>query len=432
MNRQRRRALRPTLDCLDDRCLLSVLLPSQVTRAYGLDAIAFAANGQTVKGDGSGQTIAIIDVDHDPFLASDLQAYDQANNLPDPSLAQVNLAGSQTDDGWAEEEAMDVEWAHAIAPGAKIVVVEAASASTQDLLTAVDVARSVPGVSVISMSWGGNEFKGQVGLDAHFTTPAGHTGITFVASSGDGGSGSGAQWPASSPNVVAVGGTTLQVGASGAYLGESIWYGSGSGTSRFESEPSYQRSLQSTGRRTTPDVAFVADPYTGVAVYDTAPSTGVATWQTVGGTSVGAPAWAGIIAIADQGRALNGAGSLDGRSQTLPLLYSLPSSDFHKVASVGGQSAGLGTPVGASLVNGLASGVLPAIRTTVSARSHIKRVARKSAVALTPIQAHTTTPPARGAATSGTRDVATVAAAVLQMTRYSAGFSPRRADPVMS
>jgi hypothetical protein len=120
-------------------------------------------------------------------------------------------------------------------------------------------------------------------------------------------------------------------------------------------EPAYQRSLQSTSRRSTPDVAFDADPNTGVAVYTTTPSTGRGSWYQVGGTSLGALAWAAIIAIADQGRAATGLGSLDGATQTLPALYRLPSSDFHKPGGV--TATGLGTPNGAALVNGLAFGV---------------------------------------------------------------------------
>ena len=361
MNRQRRRALRPALELLDDRCLLSGLTPAQVTNAYGLNAITFSANGQTIPGNGSGQTIAIIDAYHDPYLASDMNTFDQANHLPAAAVSQVDLAGSQTDSGWAGEETLDAEWAHAIAPGATIVVVEARSASLQDLLAAVNVAKQVPGVSVVSMSWGGSEFPGQTSYDGVFTTPAGHTGITYVAASGDHGAAGGAAWPASSPNVLAVGGTTLSVAPDGTYLGESVWSGSGGGNSFLESEPANQRGVQSTGTRTTPDVSFVGDPNTGVAVYTTDPATGLGSWFQVGGTSLGAPAWAAIVAIADQGRALAGKGTLDSATQTLRALYSLPSSDFQKVSastSFGfGSSAGavpaLGSPKGASLVNGL-------------------------------------------------------------------------------
>jgi hypothetical protein len=131
--------------------------------------------------------------------------------------------------------------------------------------------------------------------------------------------------------VLAVGGTTLSVDALGDYLGELAWSDSGGGSSPFEPEPGYQAAAQSSGHRSTPDVAFLGDPNTGVAVYETPPRGGTGSWITVGGTSLGTPAWAAIVAIVDQGRALAGKGSLDGPTQTLPALYSLPSADFHSV-----------------------------------------------------------------------------------------------------
>ncbi|MBV8384843.1 MAG: S53 family peptidase [Planctomycetaceae bacterium] len=360
MNRQHRRALRPALELLDDRCLLTALTPAQVTNAYGLNNITFSSNGQLIPGNGSGQTIAIVDVYHDPYLASDLNTFDQANNLPAAAVTQVDLAGSSTDSGWAEEETLDVEWAHAIAPGANIVVIEAPYASLQALLGAVNVAQQIPGVSVVSLSWGGSESLGQTLYDGVFTTPAGHTGITYVAASGDQGAAGGASWPASSPNVLSVGATTLTLAPNGTYMGESVWPGSGGGYSYVEAEPAYQSDVQLSGTRTTPDVSFVGDPNTGVEVYTTDPATGLGSWYQVGGTSVGAPAWAGIIALADQGRALAGEGTLDS-TQTLSALYSLPSSDFHQVSaatsfgfgSLAGAAPALGSPNGAALVNGL-------------------------------------------------------------------------------
>jgi hypothetical protein len=354
MSRQRRRAHGPSFDRLDDRCLLSGLTPQQVTQAYGLNALTFNSNGQAVSGNGSGQTIAVVVAYHDPNLASDLATFDRTYGLPDPTLAQVDQAGNATNDGWAGEETLDVEWAHAIAPGAKIVVVEARSDSFQDMMVAVNTARSLPGVSVVSMSWGMSESPSQTAYDGLFTTPTGHTGVTFVAASGDGGTASGAEWPSSSPNVVAVGGTSLFVTANGTYAGESAWGLSGGGYSRIESEPGYQFGVQSSGVRTAPDVAFDANPYTGVSVYETTPSTGQGAWQVYGGTSLGAPAWAGIVAIVDQGRAVSGLGTLDGATQTLPALYALPASAFHQTGSL--TTTGLGTPNGAALVSDLVAG----------------------------------------------------------------------------
>ena len=231
---------------------------------------------------------------------------------------------------------MDVEYAHAIAPGARILVVEAAPASSQtrelqNQLNAVNTARDTAGVVAVSMSWGYNELSNEASYDEYFTSPSGHAGITFIASSGDFGL---AEYPAASPNVLSVGGTSLYLTSSGSYQSETSWFYDGGGYSPFEPEPSYQRSLQTTGQRATPDVAFDADPSTGVEVFETSPGTGKGSWQVYAGTSLGAPAWAGIIAIVDQGRVLAGKGSLDGPTQTLPSLYALPSSDFHSVSSV--------------------------------------------------------------------------------------------------
>ena len=155
---RRRRHLRLSFDELDERCLLSGYHPSQpagyspaqITAAYGLNALTFPASSGFVKGDGSGETIALIETYHDPNLTSDLHTFDQQFGLPDPTLTVDNLAGSQTDRGWAVEESMDVEWAHAIAPGAGILVVEAAPGYTntqdlQNLMNAVAMASATPG-----------------------------------------------------------------------------------------------------------------------------------------------------------------------------------------------------------------------------------------------------------------------------------------------
>jgi hypothetical protein len=330
--RKLRRVVRPWMERLADRCLLSGYNVAQVTHAYGLDAITFtSASGHPIAGDGSGKTIALIEAYDDPNIASDLHVFDQANGLPDPTLSVVNQAGTKTNSVWTSEEMLDVEWAHAIAPGAGILVVEARSDTLGDLITAVDLARNTPGVAVISMSWGFNETASETAFDAHFQTPAGHQGITFVAASGDYGTAHGPEYPSSSPRVLAVGGTTLSVDALGDYLGEVAWSETGGGSSPFEPEPGYQARVQTSGHRSTPDVAFLGDPNTGVAVYETPPRGGTGSWITVGGTSLGTPAWAAIIVIVDQGRALAGKGSLDGPTQTLPALYSLPASDFHAV-----------------------------------------------------------------------------------------------------
>src|SRR3954465_13725393 len=182
------------------------------------------------------------------------------------------------------------------------------------------------------MSFSGTEFSGETTYDQYFTTPAGHGGVTFLAATGDTGQPSG--YPAYSPNVVGVGGTTLSVDAAGDYLSESGWSGSGGGLSTVEGQPAYQTGsvTQSTTKRANPDVAFNASPNSGVAVYDSY-DFGSTPWIQVGGTSFATPAWAGLIAIADQGRSLVGLSSLDSRTETLPLLYQLPVSDFHDITS---------------------------------------------------------------------------------------------------
>jgi hypothetical protein len=306
--------------------------PAQIRHAYEFDQVSLGSSGG--KADGSGQTIAIVDAFNDPNIAADLAVFDKQFGLPAADLTVVNQTGGKslpaTDAGWAGEIALDVEWAHAIAPGAKILLVEATSDSIEDLTAAVDFARHFAGVSTVSMSWGGSEFFSwsggesdrQTSFDPIFTTPAGHQGVTFIASAGDSGAQSGVTWPSISPNVISVGGTSLFTSDDGGtYAGELGWSGTNGGFSQVEAEPSYQLGAQTSGVRTSPDVAYDADPNTGFAVYDSLEFQGVSGWQEVGGTSAGAPQWAALIAIADQSRALSGLGSLDGATETLPALY---------------------------------------------------------------------------------------------------------------
>jgi subtilase family serine protease len=306
--------------------------PSQIASAYGFNTLSFS-NG-AVAAQGQGQTIAIIDAYNDPNITSDLGVFDsQFGIAAPPSFQVVNQTGGSklptNNPGWDGEISLDVEWAHAMAPQANIMLVEANSDSLTDLLAAVNYARNAAGVSVVSMSWGGSEFfswsngefDGETQYDTDFTTPSGHEGVTFIAAAGDSGAQSGVQWPAASPNVVAVGGTTLEINSDGTYGSESSWLGTSGGYSQIEVEPSYQSTVQGSGVRTVPDVSYDADPNTGFAVYDSVNDEGYVGWQEVGGTSAGAPQWAAIVAIADQGRKLAGLSTLDGPSQTLAALY---------------------------------------------------------------------------------------------------------------
>jgi subtilase family serine protease len=343
--------------------------PSQIAAAYGFNQLT---------DNGAGTTIAIVDAYNDPDLSSDLKTFDSEYSLAAPpsftQLSQTGGAGSsvQSNAGWALEESLDVEWAHAIAPGANIVLVEANSDSLSDLLTAVNFARNYANVSVVSMSWGSSEFYNETSYSSDFTTPSGHIGETFVASSGDSGSWSGPEWPASSANVLAVGGTSLYAsGSSGAYAMEVGWSDSTGGLSAVVPEPAFQDSAQDTGSRTTPDVSYDADPNTGFAVYDSVSYEGYKGWQEIGGTSAGAPQWSALIAIADQEREADGLASLDGATQTLPTLYSIYAtpgsadyssyaSTFHDVSTGSSSYFASATP-GYDLVTGLGSPDVPAV-----------------------------------------------------------------------
>lgn len=350
--------------------------PAQIQQAYGISQL------YGIVGNGTGQTIAIVDAYDDPafvnstdpnFVNSDLHQFDLQFGLPDPpSFVKLNQTGGTSLPGtdpsakpndWEAEEALDVEWAHAIAPGANIILIECNSPGFVDLNTGVATAATLPGVSVVSMSFGGSEFNGETTQDSIYRTPAGHQGVTFLASTGDSGSPGG--YPAYSPNVIAVGGTSLTLNGNN-YGSESGWSGSGGGTSQFEPEPSFQQGFQNTGKRTIPDVAFVADPNTGVSVYDSYNNGAATPWWVVGGTSLAAPSWAGLIAIVNQGRAQRGEASLDGPSQTLPELYTIAKTNpsfFHDITtgSNGGFTAGPGYDEVTGLGSPAANLLIPAL-----------------------------------------------------------------------
>jgi subtilase family serine protease len=222
------------------------------------------------------------------------------------------------------------------------------------------------------MSWGSGEFSNETSAtyQNYFTTPNGHPGVTFVGASGD--SGGPAIWPSVSTNVLSVGGTRLTVDGSGNFLGETAWAGSGGGPSVYFSRPSYQAGTYSGTKRAAPDVSYDADPSTGFSVYNTYDGG----WEQIGGTSAGTPQWAALVAIANQGRNLRGIGTLDGPTQTLPLLYSLSSADFHDATSgrngysaAGGYDlvTGRGSPVANLVVRDLVGGAAPAQATASAA-----------------------------------------------------------------
>jgi hypothetical protein len=345
--------------------------PQDLRVAYGLTTIEFGS----IVGDGAGQTIAIVDAYDDPdlgdssspnFGSGDLARFDQAFGLPDPPVFEkFNEYGNPTAlpgpdpagpgnpfGNWELEEALDVEWAHAMAPGANIDLVETSSDLGTDMYTGVTTAAGLAGVSVVSMSWGSSEYSGEQLFDDDFTTPGGHQGVTFVAATGD--SGAPGLYPAYSPNVVAAGGTTLSLSASGSYDSETAWSGGGGGVSAYEYEPGFQAGVQNTGMRTVPDISFDANPSTGVAVYDSYNGTSSDPWEQVGGTSVAAPSLSGMFAVANEGRVRGGRTTLDGASQTLTALYRMPSADYNDITTGSNgaftagpgydETTGLGTP----------------------------------------------------------------------------------------
>jgi len=302
------------------------LSPARIRHAYGFDQIA---NG------GDGQTIAVVDAYDHPNIESDLNVFNTTFGLApcttmNGCFRKIYASGvkPQTDAGWALEIALDVEWAHAIAPKAKIVLVEARSSSYADLLYAVDVAVK-NGASVVSMSFGGSEFNGQTSYDAHFNVPQ----VTFVASSGDGGAG--VEYPASSQYVVSVGGTTLNSDIYGNYIGESAWSGSGGGLSAYATEPFGQANfpLPYAGKRGIPDVSYNANPNTGFPVYDSVAYNKQSGWFQVGGTSAGAPQWAALMAIVNAQRVASGKGRLNAVFNNLYAVAKAAYADFHDITT---------------------------------------------------------------------------------------------------
>jgi subtilase family serine protease len=216
---------------------------------------------------GGAKAIAIVDAFHYPTAADDLETFSAQFRLPSANFQVVYASGSQpnADSGWGLEAALDIQWAHAMAPGAKIYLVEASSNSFADLLTAVNVASNLvaAGGGEVSMSWGGSEFAFQKLYDGYFTK----SGVVYVAAAGDS---AGTIWPSTSPNVVSAGGTTNSRDASGNLQAQPAWASTGGGPSKYESRPSYQSAISKIvgNKRGTPDVAAVADPNTGVWVYN--------------------------------------------------------------------------------------------------------------------------------------------------------------------
>jgi subtilase family serine protease len=303
--------------------------PAQIRHAYGFDLIS---------NQGAGQTIALVDAYDDANAGNDLSVFSKQFNLPacttgNGCFRQLYSSGRkpQANANWAVEIALDIEWAHAIAPQAKILLVEAPSNNLSDLLSAVDFAVR-NGASVVSMSWTSGELSSERNLDNHFVA----TGVTFLAASGD--SGNGVNYPAASPDVIAVGGTSLILDTSGNYSSETAWSGSGGGLSKYEYEPISQAQFPIAddihGTRGVPDVSYNANPGTGYAIYDSIGISGYSGWFQVGGTSAAAPQWAALVAIANSQRAAARKANLSATGTSVYAVgKSSLSANFHAVTS---------------------------------------------------------------------------------------------------
>ena len=268
--------------------------PSATTTYTSGYAPADLVKAYSIPRNGSTNTIAIVDAFASPSAASDLAAYRTQFGLGTANLTQVNQAGGSTlpagDVGWGQEEALDLDMASAACPSCSILYVGANSASFADLSAAVKTA-AAKGAKVISNSYGGSEYSSEVTAQAAYNQP----GVAVTVSSGD--SGYGAQFPASSQYVVDVGGTNLARSSTSRGFAESAWTGGGSGCSAYIAKPTWQHD-PSCAKRMGSDVSAVADPATGVAVYDSYGSTGGANWLVFGGTSVAAPLVGGMYAVA--------------------------------------------------------------------------------------------------------------------------------------
>jgi subtilase family serine protease len=282
----------------------AALSPGQLRSAYGLSKAAQAPN----KG-----TVAIVDAYNDWHATGDLAKYRSYYGLPackesTKCLRVVNQKGTTAwypkgNSGWAEEESLDLDMVSAICPKCKIILVESNSTTSGSLSAAEDTAFRL-GAKFISNSWGGSEFSTEASYDSHFN----HRGVAITVASGD--DGYGVQWPASSPHVTAVGGTTLWMKGR-TRTQEKVWNlgagdATGSGCSRLEPQQTWQAADNSDclHNRIDNDVAADADPRTGPAVYDSYPPSGAGLpkgWQQLGGTSASSPIIAAVYALANPG-----------------------------------------------------------------------------------------------------------------------------------
>jgi subtilase family serine protease len=274
---------------------------AQVTGCSPTVATAISVHGS--------KAIAIVDAYDDPNAMSDLAAYAAEFGLPAPTKANFEIVYAKqgsavatsvappqdSSGGWEVEESTDIQMAHAMAPRAKIYLVEAYSTSSNDLFPAVTLASNLvaaAGGGEVSMSWGFGDFNGETYFDSYFQT----SGVVYFSAAGDS---AGLNYPSTSPYVVSAGGTTIDRNPNtGAFVAESAWPNTGGGSTPNEPRPSYQNGISAIvgAGRGTPDLSFDADGRTGVWIYDTFPINGSAgSWYIVSGTSVSSAGLAGLV-----------------------------------------------------------------------------------------------------------------------------------------
>jgi len=277
----------------------SKITPNTTPSGYGPTDLRSAYNLPSTTA-GSGQTVAIVDAYNDPNAEADLGVYRSQYGIPACTTAngcfkKVNQSGGtsypKNNGGWAQEISLDLDMVSAICPNCHILLVEATSATTTSLGTAVNEAAKL-GANAISNSYGGSESSSDTSYDTKYYN---HPGIAITASAGD--SGYGAQYPAASQYVTAVGGTSLTKASNSRGWSETVWSGTGSGCSAYDPKPSWQKDTLCS-RRTIGDVSADADPNTGVAVYDSYAYQGYKGWLVFGGTSVASPIIASVYALA--------------------------------------------------------------------------------------------------------------------------------------
>ncbi len=308
--------------------------PAQIRAAYKLPALPTSTAGLSAAQAaqlGAGQTLYIVNAKHNPNVVAELSAFNNQFGLPGCSsrtlaanaslplaaasssgcelvIAYSSAAGALTstvpayDSGWATEIALDVQWAHATAPLARIVLIEAPDASVTSLANAVALANKM-GSGVVSMSFGAAEGSWTAGYDAVFSG----SGMSYLAATGD--NGSAVSWPSVSTKVLAVGGTTLSYSGSGT-RSEAAWSGTGGGVSAYVALPAYQSGLAGLARRGVADVAFNANPGSGQYVASIPSGSSSVRWLSAGGTSLSTPQWAGLLAVANAMRVAAGKGLL--------------------------------------------------------------------------------------------------------------------------